>query len=498
MINNRNGIIIIVIMFLGKLIALMRDIFMSKAYGISYVADAYNISYILTVTIFGVISSAITNSLIPALSNVNNSSDDKSKLFGFLSNVINVMSVISIIITIGTILCSRQIVIIIGGELTSDTVNLASNLVKISLISIVFLTLNSILNAILRICNYYKTPVFATLVLNIPSLLYLIFFSNNGVGGLTVALVLGYIIQCLIQIPALVKLGYKHKFFICLKDINLVHAFKSIPSMILASGILQISVMFDNRMAGNLGNGYISSLAIASKVNALVYTVFATSLIQVVYAQMANAYKGKNKSAVKSILINFVNKILILILPMMIVMIMLSKEIITLLFFRGEFSREAVNISSTALVFYSLGLIFYIIRDILNYAFYSMDLKKIPIKIGIYSVIINIILNIILTPLIGIGGISLATSIAAVVSVIVLRYKLSISVGNMILINKRELLKVIIGIIPIIINIIIYKSSVNSINIISLAILEIVSCIEYLFILFILKHSEIKVKRGLL
>ena len=65
MINNRNGIIIIVIMFLGKLIALMRDIFMSKAYGISYVADAYNISYILTVTIFGVISSAITNSLIP-------------------------------------------------------------------------------------------------------------------------------------------------------------------------------------------------------------------------------------------------------------------------------------------------------------------------------------------------------------------------------------------------------------------------------------------------
>ena len=496
MINNRNGIIIIVIMFLGKLIALMRDIFMSKAYGISYVADAYNISYILTVTIFGVISSAITNSLIPALSNVNNSSDDKSKLFGFLSNVINVMSVISIIITIGTILCSRQIVIIIGGELTSDTVNLASNLVKISLISIVFLTLNSILNAILRICNYYKTPVFATLVLNIPSLLYLIFFSNNGVGGLTVALVLGYIIQCLIQIPALVKLGYKHKFFICLKDINLVHAFKSIPSMILASGILQISVMFDNRMAGNLGNGYISSLAIASKVNALVYTVFA--LIQVVYAQMANAYKWKNKSAVKSILINFVNKILILILPMMIVMIMLSKEIITLLFFRGEFSREAVNISSTALVFYSLGLIFYIIRDILNYAFYSMDLKKIPIKIGIYSVIINIILNIILTPLIGIGGISLATSIAAVVSVIVLRYKLSISVGNMILINKRELLKVIIGIIPIIINIIIYKSSVNSINIISLAILAIVSCIEYLFILFILKHSEIKVKRGLL
>ena len=213
---------------------------------------------------------------------------------------------------------------------------------------------------------------------------------------------------------------------------------------------------------------------------------------------MANAYKGKNKSAVKSILINFVNKILILILPMMIVMIMLSKEIITLLFFRGEFSREAVNISSTALVFYSLGLIFYIIRDILNYAFYSMDLKKIPIKIGIYSVIINIILNIILTPLIGIGGISLATSIAAVVSVIVLRYKLSISVGNMILINKRELLKVIIGIIPIIINIIIYKSSVNSINIISLAILAIVSCIEYLFILFILKHSEIKVKRGLL
>lgn len=494
MINNNSGIIIILVTFFSKIIALLRDIFMSKAYGVSYVADAYNISYILMITIFGLIGTAITNAIVPTLSKVYSKSKNKNELFGFLNNVLNIMIIISILVTVISIFLSKYIVIVIGGGLQLKTLQLATKLVRIALISLIFLTLNSILNAILRVFNYYKMPVYASFILNIPALLYLIFFNYNGVYGLTVSLVIGYLMQCIVQIPSLIKEGYRYKLIIDFKDDNIRQIFKIIPPMLLSSGVLQISIMCDNRMASTLGDGGISSLSIASKVNSLVYTIFAASLIQISYTQMSKAYRENGINEVKNTMYVCINKLLFLTVPTMIGTVMLSKEIIYILFYRGEFGQEAVSMSSIVLMTYSIGLIFYIVRDIINYCFYAIDLEKVSIRIGIFAVIINIILNIIFTPMIGIAGIGLATSMSAMLAVFVLIYKLKREIGETRLLCRNDLKKLIISNICIVINIFIYKNIAMNINIYSFSILIIICAIEYIIMLYLLNKLENSVK----
>lgn len=68
-------------------------------------------------------------------------------------------------------------------------------------------------------------------------------------------------------------------------------------------------------------------------------------------------------------------------------------------------------------------------RDILSRAFFSMQDTKTPMVNGAIGVVLNIILNIILSRYLGIGGLALATSIAAIFTTVILFISLRRKIG---------------------------------------------------------------------
>ena len=68
-----------------------------------------------------------------------------------------------------------------------------------------------------------------------------------------------------------------------------------------------------------------------------------------------------------------------------------------------------------ALFYYSIGMIAFGLRYILSRAFYALQDTKTPMINATIAVIINRVLNFILSKCLGIGGLALATSIAAIV-----------------------------------------------------------------------------------
>ena len=59
------SIIAIVCTMLGKVLGLLREMKIAEALGASISSDAYNVAYLLVITIFGLFSSAYSNSLMP-------------------------------------------------------------------------------------------------------------------------------------------------------------------------------------------------------------------------------------------------------------------------------------------------------------------------------------------------------------------------------------------------------------------------------------------------
>ena len=76
--------------------------------------------------------------------------------------------------------------------------------------------------------------------------------------------------------------------------------------------------------------------------------------------------------------------------------------------------------TSSALFCYSIGIIGFGLRDILSRVFYSIQDTKTPMINGAIAMALNIVLNLILIKYIGHAGLALATSISALVCIVLL------------------------------------------------------------------------------
>ena len=137
---------------------------------------------------------------------------------------------------------------------------------------------------------------------------------------------------------------------------------------------------------------------------------------------------------------------LALLIPATAGLIVLRKPIISLLFERGAFDAAATEITATALLFYSIGLFAYGAVHILSKTFFSLQDMKTPLRAAAVAVIFNIALNIILMFHLGLGGLALATSISAIINMLILIFPLRKKIGG---IEGKKIINSLFKIIPI-------------------------------------------------
>lgn len=101
-------------------------------------------------------------------------------------------------------------------------------------------------------------------------------------------------------------------------------------------------------------------------------------------------------------------------MPIAIGSMIFAGPVVVLLFGRGAFDTHAMSMTYYALFFYSVGMIGFGLSEVLSKAFYSMQDTKTPMINATIGVSLNIVLNIILSKYLGIGGLALATSTAAI------------------------------------------------------------------------------------
>lgn len=115
---------------------------------------------------------------------------------------------------------------------------------------------------------------------------------------------------------------------------------------------------------------------------------------------------------------------MIIIMPLTFGAMILRVPVVRFLFERGAFDSRATHMTATALLFYSIGMIGFGLRNILERSFYSLQDTKTPMVNGIMVVGINVILNLVMVKFMGLGGLALATSISAIIGTILLFYRL--------------------------------------------------------------------------
>lgn len=476
----------------SRLLGLFRELLIGKGFGAGVYTDAYNIAVPIPETIFALVGLAISTAFLPTLSKIK-VKKGKEEMYAFANNVISILLVVSIIIFIISSFFAKEIVY--SFKPSEATATIAIGLLKITLLNILFLSVNACFTALLQVNEDFVIPSILGLFFNLPMILYLLLCRNYDILGLTIANVMGNLFRVAVQVPSLITHGYKYKFCINFKDERLKAIIILIIPVVIGAGANSLNMLVDKYMAFGLQEvGAVSELEYAQKLIVFINTIIVTSVNSIVYPLMVNMQSNEDKAGFVDMLKKSILYLAILLIPITIGIIIYNKEIISLAYERGAFDAKAVEGTSPALFGYGFGIFFTGMRDILNSTLFTMGKTKVTTINGIIGVIINIIFCIILSKYMGLMGIALASVIAMAVTAILLFrsiVKLEKSLIIKDLVKKIGLITInslIMGLI--IITLVVYlKNKLSSLTLLLLGV--IVGSIVYFILCYLFRIEEV-------
>ena len=427
----KSALIIIIFTLGSKFLGFIRETLIAAKFGSGMETDTFFVALAATGLLTSLISNAISTTFIPILSEVEAKEGKKGKI-SHVNNMINIIFFVSLILVVLAWFLSPLIIKLTAKDFESKQFDLAVNLMKIGLPMVLFSGVIGALTGFLQSEQRHLSTAAVGFPFNFVYIFFLLFLSTKfGIKGLMVAAVVAVISQLLIQIPDARKAGFRYKFVFDLKDEYIRKVLYLSMPVLAGVAINDLNVIVDRTLASGLVAGSISALNYANKLNGLILGVFVSAITTVIFPLLSKEFNNDNIKGMKNMIGYGVNLILLITIPATVGLVLLSTPIVQVAFERGAFTPNDTIMTSSALVFYSLGLIASSLRLLVTRVYYSLQDTKTPMVNGGLSVGLNIILNLIFVRFMAHSGLAFATSIANTVATLLLFYGLKKKIGSL-------------------------------------------------------------------
>ena len=293
---------------------------------------------------------------------------------------------------------------------------------------IIFISAVSLINGVLNSYKIFIPGALMPIIYNsclIISLFSLGYIINNNI----LALSYGLIISGILQLLFILYYARRRKYNLYPKKptehSNLLKKFyrKIIPA-IFASATIQLNSWVDLIIASLIPSA-VSYIYYSERIIQLPLAIIGIALSTALLPSLSQMIKSNKTSEIdqsQKLFNNILNISLFFSLPAMVGVFILNQEIIITLFARGKFDLNSVNATATMLKIYSIAIPAFVFSKILLSNFYARGNTTTPLKISIFTLIINLILNLILIQFFSYKGIAIATVISSWLNIILLYY----------------------------------------------------------------------------
>ncbi|MCL2839480.1 MAG: murein biosynthesis integral membrane protein MurJ [Defluviitaleaceae bacterium] len=426
--------IMMVVGFIGKIMGLFRDRMLVVHYGTDTAESiAFTAASVLPRVFLDIMFAAVFSASFIPVFNEYLETKGKREAFNLAARFIMMIGFITLAMTVLFIMLASPIFdIFVGAEYDNVVIStLGVHLLRI-LFPLMFLSgLAFSLASMLQSLGNFNIPAAMSIVSNGIILLYYFFFIDYfGIYGLAITFLIAWGAQIIIQIPFLVKHRFKLSFRnFTWRDEGLRKiAQLSLPVMV-ATWVAPVNLLVNGRVSNIYGgeHGYVA-INLAHGLYSIIAGLFVLSLANVILPKLSRLATLGNMNAYAESVRDSLKSLFFLLIPMTFGLMAIAHPLVRLVFQSGDFGHESTLVTSTALFYFSLGILGFGLQVILCRAFYAIQYGRAPLITGIIAMVINLILSVMIAPIIGIGGPALASSISisisAILLFIILRHKL--------------------------------------------------------------------------
>lgn len=423
-------LLLMICTLLSKLLGFVRELTISYFYGASPISDAYFIAMGMPGIILEFLAVGLITAYIPMVSRLDKD-DSGENISHYTNNLLNIIFVFTVIIFILAEMFAPFLVKLFAAGFKGEVYRITLKYSRIALLGLFIMGSQSIYVGYLQLKENYLVPALAGIPLNIITIGSIILSAKTNDLILIIGSVIAVYSQIVIVFLASRKLGFQRKWVFDIKDPYIRSTLLIALPVIIGTTVNQVNVLIDKTLASTIVIGGVSALNYAYKLNVFIQGIFVLSLSAVIFPILSKMSKDRNVEGLKGVLAESFSFINLLLFPLTIGALIFSKEIVAVLFGRGAFDENALLLTSSALFFYSIGMIGFGYREVLSKAFYSMHDTKTPVVNATIGVGINIVLNLVLSRFMGLGGLALATSISALVTAALMMGSLRKKLGKL-------------------------------------------------------------------
>lgn len=415
--NNRLTRSFLLVAFLfgfDKLVALVRQVLVARSFGVGSALDAYNAANNLPDLVFAVISGgAMAVAIVPILTE-SLDRDGRAAAWALFSRLANWAFLLTgglavLLATFSAPLIEHVVV----PHFTPENQATTESLMRLDLLALMLFSISGLVIGSLQAHKHFFLPALAPVFYNVGQIIgVLVFVPAFGVFGLAYGTILGALLHLLIQVPALIRYGFRWTPSLDFRAPGVMKAARLMGPRILTVAAIQAIFVTTDNFASGLGAGAITALAYGWLILQVPETIIGSALGTVLLPTLSEMADRGTREEVRRMIRRALGVIFALTLPIVAIGIPLMGTAVRLVFEGRAFTVEATAMVTATASLFLLALPAHAILETTVRAFYAHQDARTPLFAAGLTAILFISLCFLLTRVMGYTGVALANTLA--------------------------------------------------------------------------------------
>jgi len=322
----------------------------------------------------------------------------EEKAWDFASNFLNIASVFLFFLCLLFWFLAPFIVDLVAPGFDAVGKEFTVSLARIMFISPLLFGISGIFSGILHHFNRFLSYALAPILYNIGIIFGILFFTipfpeEQKIYGVAWGVVFGAFLHLLIQIPSVVKSGFKHRFFINWKDGSIGRAFKLMVPRTVGQASSQINLVVITAIASTLSVGSVAIFNFANNLYLFPVAIIGVSFAVAAFPSFSRSWAGGEREEFLNSFSSSVRQVLFIIVPLAFFIFILRAQIVRLVLGAEGFGWQETRLTAASLGIFALGLLFAALLPLVVRSFFSFQDTKTPAMAAVFSVLLNIALS---------------------------------------------------------------------------------------------------------
>lgn len=418
----------------SRLLGLVRDAVISHQLGQKYAADVYKGAFQIPDLLFFLIAGgALSSAFIPVFTSciAEGREDDAWNLFSAVATIMFV--VVGAFVVFGEVF-TAPLMHLVNPGFPPAKVAATVPLTRIVLPAQVCFFIGGLLMGCQFARGKFLIPSLGPIVYNIGIIIGgLVLYRWLGLPGFCWGALGGAVAgNFFLQIWGAKRVGMRFRISFAGRRPDVVRVWKLMLPVVLGVALPQVSIWINRAFAGVLGDGPMAALDNANRIMQVPLGIFAQAMAVAVFPTLSALAATGRLAEMRDTSSGSLRSLLFLTIPSSVYLILMATPIVQLLLQHGKFHADDTALASVALGFYGIGIFAWSAQSILSRSFYALQDTVTPVLIGTGVTLVFVPMNWLFmnTLAMGIRGLALATTVAAILHAVVMLWVLRRRLGG--------------------------------------------------------------------